>query len=101
MTEFAWLIECGGSKSDKPLYLCGIDSFGRFKWSYDHNLAVRFSRKQDGEKVARGDHLATDHRVCEHGWDDADEVAAIGAGNLGDAGSDPNQRTRDAAGSEH
>lgn len=73
-TNFAWLIECGGSKADRPLYFSGMDTFGRFKWSFDHELAVRFSRRQDAAAVAGGDTLGTNHRVCEHGWD-ADDAA--------------------------
>jgi hypothetical protein len=75
VTIFAWLIEHGGSRSDKPLYMCGVDTFGRFKWTYEHETAVRFSRQQDAHKVASGDHLAENHRVVEHGWDEASGAA--------------------------
>lgn len=69
MTVFAWLIEAGSSKVSDPLYFAGMDTLGRFKWTRDHMLAVRFVREQDAQKVAGGDTFGTNHRICEHGWE--------------------------------
>jgi len=77
----AWVIECGGSKPDRPLYMSGVDGLGRFKWAYDAADAVRFSRRVDAEAVAAGDTLTTKHRICEHGWIEASPApAGAGAG---------------------
>ena len=46
--EFAWVIERGDSQPSAPTYWSGHDD----RWSQDHMDAVRFSRKQDAERVA-------------------------------------------------
>lgn len=60
--EFAWVIERGDSQPSAPTYWSGPD-----QWSQDHLDAVRFSRKQDAERVAcrLGQGY---HRIAEHGW---------------------------------
>ena len=61
-TEFAWVIERGDTPPSAPAYWTGGEG-----WSQDHMDAVRFARKQDGEKVAY--HFRQPNcRVCEHGW---------------------------------
>lgn len=67
--DYAWLIEMGASKVSDPLYFSGMDSLGRFNWTRDNMLAVRFVREQDAVKVAGGDTFGTKHRICEHGWE--------------------------------
>lgn len=90
MTDFAWLIEAASSKISDPLYFSGMDTLGRFKWTRDHSLAVRFTREQDAQKVAGGDTFGTNHRVCEHGWE-AERSAAPCAvtESIADGSGDP------------
>src|SRR6185312_3151035 len=72
--EFGWVIERGDSSPSSPTYWSGPDY-----WSQDHMDAVRFSRKQDAERVAcrlHGGH----HRICEHGWCNNPTPPAVEAG---------------------
>ncbi|HVQ43759.1 MAG TPA: hypothetical protein VMT30_02225 [Candidatus Saccharimonadia bacterium] len=87
LTTFAWLIEHSGSKTTVPLYMCGIDAIGRFKWTYENDVAVRFNRQQDAEKVARGDNFAENHRVIEHDWSDSGRAAIGEGGGVGVSGA--------------
>lgn len=65
-TEFAWVIEMGRSPVSAPEYWAGN------RWSTDHADAIRFARKEDAERTAKGfdDDPApeADYRFCEHGW---------------------------------
>lgn len=61
-SEFAWVIERADTEPSAPAYWIGGSD-----WSQDNLDAVRFSRKQDAEKVAS--QLAGWHyRIAEHGW---------------------------------
>lgn len=80
-SRFAWVIESAGSNTGTPLYFTGIDTLGRFTWSYDHSRAVRFCREQDAAAVAVGDGLGSNHRIAEHGWD---EGSGAPAGEVGE-----------------
>lgn len=61
--EFAWLIE--REAINGPVYLTVHKDL--FDWTRDSTEAIRFSRRQDAEMVARviGDEVS---RVAEHGW---------------------------------
>ena len=75
MEDFAWVIERGDSRPSQPTYWAGIAAT-HSTWSEDHMDAVRFSRKQDAEKVACGLGQGY-HRVCDHGWDNKKELEDI------------------------
>jgi hypothetical protein len=63
--ETGWLIETETSNASAPLYLARI---GRndWGWSFGHLCALRFSRKEDAEKIVAG--LGLKARVCDHAW---------------------------------
>ena len=66
--ETGWLIEHGSHDGSRPLYWTG-ESWGH--WSYDHNRACRFARREDAFKVSLTLGDATNrpsHRVAEHMW---------------------------------
>ena len=68
MTETGWVIERGDSEPSAPLYWAG-----HYEWERDHLKAVRFSRKEDAERVAERERTLDDGgpeyaRVCEHSW---------------------------------
>lgn len=67
--ETGWVIEHKNSEPCAPLYWAGNG------WSREHMKAIRFARKEDAERTARGwdddDPLPnepTEHRYCEHAW---------------------------------
>ena len=59
---WGWVIERGDSQVSAPTYWAGPEY-----WSQNHMDAIRFMRKEDGERVAckLGQGY---HRVCEHAW---------------------------------
>lgn len=70
-TEYGWLIELAEQRPGGPVYWSGLTPMPRERivmpeWTTDNLLAVRFARKEDGERVARGIPLET--KVVEHGW---------------------------------
>lgn len=90
VTAFAWVIEDGKSKTERPLYFSGVDTMGRFQWSFENARAVRFVRQQDAEAVAKADRPNSFHRVAEHGWEELEGEAA------GDFGPVPGDGERSA-----
>lgn len=69
VTEVGWVIEHKNSEPCAPLYWSGNG------WSRDHLRAIRFARKEDAERTARGwdeddplPHEPAEHRCCEHAW---------------------------------
>jgi hypothetical protein len=68
MSEFAYVIERGDSPVSKPLYFAGFNKRGLpALWRDDPNLAVRFCRREDAEKVSYA-LIGLNNRVAEHGW---------------------------------
>jgi hypothetical protein len=61
-SEIGWVIERGDSQPSQPTYWAGLDV-----WSQDHMDAVRFARKEDGERVSAR-MTYPNNRVCEHAW---------------------------------
>jgi hypothetical protein len=61
--ETAWLIERGISYAPSYLSICN----GHWKWTKDHNEALRFARKIDAERAATTCSLKVD-RIAEHSW---------------------------------
>ena len=47
--EYGWLVE--GTDNGRAVWLCIVD--GHMMWSVESNLAVRFSRVEDGAAMAR------------------------------------------------
>jgi hypothetical protein len=65
--ETGWLLERGSP----PLYLCVSFCTRRLAWSYSHEDALRFTRKQDAEAmicVAPSWADAPPVRAAEHVW---------------------------------
>ena len=66
--ESGWLIEFGSP----PMYLAGKPDLEA--WTTCSHCALRFSRKEDADKIADivrptlAPHVADDMRVCEHAW---------------------------------
>jgi predicted HAD superfamily Cof-like phosphohydrolase len=58
-TMFAWVIEHQDSATSCPQYFTGDG------WSAEHSKAIRFSRREDAERMG-----LNGHRICEHGWED-------------------------------
>lgn len=73
---FAWVIERDESPPSAPEYFTG-NSHPAMRWSNpgDHAAAIRFSRKDDAEKMRLAVDCARPHRVCEHGWDDESQYS--------------------------
>lgn len=75
---FAWVIERGSSKPSHPEYFYGFTSLkptvigtgGSECWGSNHELALRFARKTDAERLGIHYDLGGKpfHRICEHGW---------------------------------
>ena len=63
-TVFGWLIEAAESEVSKPLYWAGSFGDERDRWTYDHEVAVRFARKVDAQRVAAGVLHGYRVRVC-------------------------------------
>jgi hypothetical protein len=61
--ETGWLIEHGMSYAPSYLSICN----GHWKWTKDHNEALRFARKIDAERAATTCSLKVD-RIAEHSW---------------------------------
>ena len=64
-TEYAWVIERGDSSLNRPVYFTGGSIF---QWEVDHEKAIRFSRREDAERLANGAYGELPTRVVEHGW---------------------------------
>ena len=64
-TEFAWVIEGAWSPTSRPMYWRGFTLF-----SEDIEMAIRFARKEDAERVFNQIPALCDMnvRICEHGW---------------------------------
>lgn len=74
--EFGWLIEVAEQTPGGPVYFAGLTDTGERlrgssvfpEWSTDNLLAVRFARKEDADRAAKGIAGGTLTRVVEHGW---------------------------------
>ena len=70
--EIAWVIERAAADEaalrvkDGPRYLVGLRQGYGAMWTTDHEHAVRFSRRIDGERIAEAAECAC--RVVEHKW---------------------------------
>lgn len=70
--EIAWVIEraapgeAATRLTEGPRYLMGFRQGYGAMWTTDHDYAVRFSRKVDGDRIA--EHLECPARVVEHKW---------------------------------
>ena len=65
-TETGWLIELKPSVVTRPTYW-GAYIDGDLEWSMDHNLAIRFTRQKDAEKVIQY-YGWTEAHAIEHQW---------------------------------
>lgn len=67
--EFAWVIERDESAPSAPEYFTG-SNHPAMRWSNpgDNAAAIRFSRREDAEKMLRSTDPARPHRIAEHGW---------------------------------
>lgn len=69
MEESGWVIEAADSSVSEPKYWTGhADATRSSSWTSNHNQAIRFARKLDGERVAERLMNGVFVRICEHGW---------------------------------
>ncbi len=73
-TTTGWLIELGKGAEMKYMYM----DDGLIEWTKDHQLAMRFARRQDAEQFV-GD-WSLDVRIVEHEWLDRDDGTATQEG---------------------
>ena len=65
--EKGWVIEHKESAPPAALYWAGDG------WDKDHTTAIRYARKIDAERAARGlPNEPGDHRISEHSWLDVE-----------------------------
>lgn len=63
---YAWVIEHGDSEPCAPRYFTG-ESARHGRWHLCNDVAVRFARKQDADRIALA--LGLENvRIAEHGW---------------------------------
>ena len=65
-SEIGWLIELKPNVATSPTWY-GENEEGVIGWTRDHMLAVRFSRKDDAERIIQCEGL-TGAFACEHAW---------------------------------
>lgn len=70
--DYGWVIEAGWTTAPALRYWCGAvvtDGGGiQNEWRGDNARAIRFARKEDGEKIARIMIDGESYRVVEHAW---------------------------------